>query len=83
MLPQKTINIVVKSKDEALSNPKLQALCKQIEKELGKDGRILLRASGTEPKIRIMLECASKARCEGYVNSIMNLVKEEGLEWKD
>ena len=47
----------MKNKKEALNNEKLQKICKEIEDDLKENGRILVRASGTEPKIRIMIEC--------------------------
>lgn len=82
MLPQKTLNITVKNKDEAIGDKRLKELCEKIQRELGENGRLLLRASGTEPKIRIMLECESEKICTSYLDSIMELVKEENLEWK-
>jgi len=79
MLPQKTLNAVVKDKEKALNNEALQEICKKIENELGKNGRILLRASGTEPKIRVMLECSDKEKCEAYLKSIEAVIIKEGL----
>lgn len=79
MLPQKTLNVVVKNKEKALNNEALQEICKKIENELGKKGRILLRASGTEPKIRVMLECTDKEKCEEYLKSIEEVIFKEGL----
>lgn len=79
MLPQKTLNAVVKDKEKALNNEALQNICKKIENELGKNGRILLRASGTEPKIRVMLECSDKEKCEAYLKSIEEVIIKEGL----
>ena len=79
MLPQKTLNVVVRDKEKALNNEALQNICKKIENELGKNGRILLRASGTEPKIRVMIECDDAKRCEEYLKSIENVIIKEGL----
>ncbi len=79
MLPQKTLNVVVKNKEKALSNEALQKICKEIENELGKNGRLLLRASGTEPKIRVMIECESKEKCELYLKEIEQVIIKERL----
>lgn len=79
MLPQKTLNFVVKNKEKALSNQALQLLCKEIEGELYKNGRILLRASGTEPKIRVMLECESEEQLERYSEKINDVIIKEKL----
>lgn len=79
MLPQKILNVTVKDKNKAISNPRLKELCEKIEGELGKTGRILLRASGTEPKIRVMIECKSVEMCENYLKSIEELIIKEHL----
>ena len=47
--------------------------------ELGADGRILVRESGTEPVIRVMVEAVSDEVCEKYVNSVVEVIKAEGL----
>lgn len=79
LLPQKTLNIKVKNKKIALENEKLQSLCKNIESELQDNGRILLRASGTEPKIRIMIECFDENKINEYFDKVLKVVKEEDL----
>ena len=79
LLPQKTLNIKVKNKKIALENEKLQNLCKNIESELQDNGRILLRASGTEPKIRIMIECFDENKINEYFDEILRIAKEEDL----
>ena len=58
--PQENINIITEKKKEILADEEVKAFVKQIEEELGDKGRIMLRASGTEPKIRIMAECEDK-----------------------
>lgn len=79
MLPQKTLNVIVKNKEKALNNEALQEICREIENEMGKNGRLLLRASGTEPKIRVMLECTDKEKCNEYLKSIEEVIFKEGL----
>ena len=45
----------------------------------GDDGRILVRESGTEPVIRVMVEAATDELCEKYVNQVIDVIKKEGL----
>ena len=46
---------------------------------LGSDGRILVRESGTEPVIRVMVEAATDEICTEYVNQVVNVMKEQGF----
>ena len=46
---------------------------------LGDDGRILVRESGTEPVIRVMVEAATDELCEKYVDQVIEVIKAEGL----
>ena len=50
----------------------------RITKELSGDGRILLRKSGTEPVIRIMVEASSKETCDKYVGQMAKMLEEKG-----
>ena len=79
MFPQCLKNVVVKDKEEAQKNPKVLAATEKVTKELGGDGRILLRASGTEPKIRVMVEAKTDEICEKYVDEVIEVIKAEGL----
>ena len=56
--PQVLVNVIVENgkKADALADEELATLTKEIEDKLGKNGRVLIRASGTEPLVRIMLE---------------------------
>ncbi len=68
--PQCLINIPVKDKKSAMKNTDLLNLQKKIENELGTHGRLLIRESGTEPVIRIMVECESEEKCESYCKAL-------------
>lgn len=80
LLPQKTLNLTVKNKSEALSNKKLKSICAEIENDLKDNGRILVRASGTEPKIRIMIECNDMEKMNEYFERIEMIINEENLD---
>ena len=61
--PRCTKNIRVADKDKVLSDPELQKCADEVSKKLEGRGRVLLRKSGTEPKIRIMVECEEEGEC--------------------
>ena len=52
---------------------------KEINDEIGGDGRALLRQSGTEPVIRIMIECSSAEKCDEYIDTIFTTIKKRGF----
>lgn len=79
MYPQLLVNVRVDDKDAAINHPQVQALLKQIMDELGDDGRILLRKSGTEPVVRVMVEAQSDEVCRKYVNLMVQKMREEKL----
>ncbi len=74
MLPQITKNIPVKDKARAVGNERVQARAAEIAEELGKDGRILLRESGTEPLIRVMVEAGDEELCARYTEEMAALI---------
>ena len=76
--PQVLKNVRVKSKPEAQSDPDVQAAVAKVAEELGDDGRILVRESGTEPVIRVMVEAGSDEICEKYVDYVIDVIKEKG-----
>ena len=80
MYPQTVKNITVKSKPEVAANLDVQALVKQIGDELGNNGRILLRESGTEPVIRVMVESTSQKECEALAQRVADKITELGLD---
>ena len=76
--PQVLKNIKVADKDGALGDSEVQKAIKDAEKALGDDGRILVRQSGTEPLIRVMVEAKTQSECETLANGIVEVIKEKG-----
>ena len=79
MLPQLTVNLRVPNKAAVRTNEAIQKAVADISKWLGKSGRILLRESGTEPLIRIMVEAESDDICCKYCNLLTDVIRKEGL----
>ncbi|MGN0151607.1 MAG: phosphoglucosamine mutase [Wujia sp.] len=78
--PQLLVNVRVNNKAEVMNDPEVLAAAKKVEQELADDGRILLRESGTEPLIRIMVEAETDALCKKYVDDVVRTIKERGFE---
>ena len=76
--PQVLKNVRVKSKPAAQNDPDVQAAVAKVAEELGEDGRILVRESGTEPVIRVMVEAGSDEICEKYVDQVIDVIKAKG-----
>nr|WP_330366926.1 hypothetical protein [Enterocloster clostridioformis] len=76
--PQVLENIRVKDKRTVREDADVQIAIRQVEKELGKEGRILVRESGTEPVMRVMVEAAEPRRCREYVNQIIQTIIAKG-----
>ena len=76
--PQVLKNVRVKSKPDAQNDPDVQAAVKKVTEALGDDGRILVRESGTEPVIRVMVEAGSNEICEKYVDSVIDVIRQKG-----
>ena len=76
--PQVLKNVKVKSKPDAQNDPDVQAAVKKVADELGSDGRILVRESGTEPVIRVMVEAGTDEICEKYVDSVIDVIRAKG-----
>ena len=79
IFPQLLKNVRVGDKKTARENPAVVAAVEKVAKELGDDGRILVRESGTEPLIRVMVEAATDELCAYHVNSVIDVIKEQGL----
>jgi phosphoglucosamine mutase len=76
--PQVLKNVRVKSKPDAQNDPDVQAAVEQVGKELGDTGRILVRESGTEPVIRVMVEAGTEEICEKYVDQVIDVITKKG-----
>ena len=79
MYPQLLKNVKVEDKAAVTGNAHVQAEKERISTALGEDGRILLRESGTEPVIRVMVEAQSDELCAKYVDEMVQVIREEGL----
>ena len=77
--PQLLKNVRVADKKEARENPAVIAAVDAVSEALGDDGRILVRESGTEPVIRVMVEVADDDLCEKYVNQVIDVMNQQGL----
>jgi|LSQX01.1.fsa_nt_gb phosphoglucosamine mutase len=78
MYPQTVKNVTVNNKSAVVQDEKILAAVKKVKDELGNNGRILLRESGTEPVVRIMVEAATQKICESYSNKIADLIQSSG-----
>ena len=76
--PQVLKNVRVKSKPDAQNDPDVQAAVAEVGKKLGDTGRILVRESGTEPVIRVMVEAGTEEICERYVDDVIAVIKAKG-----
>lgn len=77
--PQLLKNVRVSDKKTTRENPKVVEIVEQVGRNLGADGRILVRESGTEPLIRVMVEAASDQICREQVERVVKVMEEEGL----
>ena len=76
--PQVLRNIRVTDKAAAQNDPDVQAAVKAVGEKLGADGRILVRESGTEPVVRVMVEAGEEALCEKYVDEVIDVIVKKG-----
>lgn len=76
--PQVLENVRVKDKSAAQADPEVQAAVKAAAEALGNTGRILVRESGTEPLVRVMVEAENEDICHKYVDSVVDIIKKNG-----
>ncbi len=78
IFPQVLKNVRVLDKDKAQNDPAVQAAVEEVAKELGDSGRILVRQSGTEPVIRVMVEAADEEQCQSCVDRVVDVICSQG-----
>ena len=76
--PQVLKNVRVTDKSAAQNDPDVKAAVEAVAEKLGEDGRILVRESGTEPLVRVMVEAGDDATCEKYVDEVIAVIKAKG-----
>ncbi len=76
--PQVLINVRVKDKRAAQDDPAVRAAVQAVADELGDTGRILVRESGTEPLVRVMVEARSKGQCQQLAQKVVDVIVEQG-----
>ncbi len=76
--PQLLKNVRVADKKTVMQDPDVLAAADAVTKALGEDGRILLRESGTEPLIRVMVEAETEALCQKYVDGVVEVLQKKG-----
>ncbi len=76
--PQVLENVRVLDKTAAQEDPEVKAAVKAVEEALGDTGRILVRESGTEPLLRVMVEAETEECCRKYVDQVVSVVKAKG-----
>ena len=78
LYPQQVRSLRVKDKSATVSDREVSEKLKSIQNEIGERGRALLRCSGTEPVVRIMVEAESRELCDGYVRQMADIITERG-----
>lgn len=78
--PQLLVNVKVSDKQQVMNDEDVKKAAMEVEGALGDDGRILLRESGTEPLIRIMVEAKTDEICKKYVDLVYNVIKSKNYE---
>ena len=78
LYPQHLVNMRVKDKSAVMNDNEVKNSLTEVESLIGGKGRVLLRQSGTEPVIRIMVEAKTPDLCENYAYMIAKTVKERG-----
>jgi phosphoglucosamine mutase len=73
--PQVLINVPVSDKEKAMGSTFVKSALEEAEKSLGKSGRVLLRASGTENVIRVMVEAVSEEKCRSVAEVLAESVR--------
>ncbi|MCY9548415.1 phosphoglucosamine mutase [Lysinibacillus xylanilyticus] len=77
IFPQRLVNVRVTDKHAVTENAKVAAVIAEVESDMAGNGRVLVRPSGTEPLVRVMVEAATEEDCERYVERIADVVRTE------
>lgn len=80
LYPQYVKNIRVRDQNDAIEDARVRETCERVREEIGERGRLLLRKSGTEPLLRIMVECESIEDCHRYAEQVAESIREGGHE---
>ena len=80
LYPQVLENVRVTDKKAAQNDPAVQEAVKAVAEALGDTGRILVRESGTEPLVRVMVEAPDHDTCQKYVDEVVNVICEKGYK---
>lgn len=76
--PQLLVNVKVKDKAAAREDKDVKAIAKEVEEKLGDEGRLLLRESGTEPLVRVMVEAETDAICKTCTDKVVAVLRDKG-----
>ncbi len=77
--PQRLVNVRVTDKKDAQADPAVQAKVKEVAELLGNEGRILVRESGTEPLVRVMVEAKTDELCIQYTDAVVETLQNRGF----
>ncbi len=78
LYPQATASLRVDDRAAAMADRRVQEVLSEVQREIGENGRVLLRESGTEPVLRIMVECETDEACRAYLGRLCEAVREGG-----
>ena len=78
LLPQRLVSVNVNNKQAAFNDQTFQDKMVEVENSLNKEGRLVVRTSDTEPKIRIMVESTSLTKCDDAIDKLLNVLKRKG-----
>ena len=76
--PMRLENVRVADRDAVMNDEEIIEAAERVKREIGGNGKFLLRKSGTEPLIRIMAECESDELCRGYIKEILEIIRRKG-----
>ena len=75
--PQELVNVRVTDKNAVTANERVANVIAEVEKEMAGNGRVLVRPSGTEPLVRVMVEAPTEDECKRHVDRIVAVVQDE------